>query len=241
MPEDAPAVEIENLTVRYGDGPDLLSKFSLTLDSGECAAIYGASGCGKSTLLHCICGLIPRSIPAEMTGTVRLFGRPVEEYPRHELVQCIGIVFQNPDTQLFCDTVEDEIAFGLENICLSREEMALRVEEILAVTGLDKYRMAAPKLLSGGQKQLVVLAAVLALRPKILLMDEAFSQLDERSRGLLLNYVLTLRNNGLTMVLVDHDPKNMSFARKVVRLGEQAGVFVELYDFAQQRADHSFG
>jgi energy-coupling factor transport system ATP-binding protein len=151
---------------------------------------------------------------------IRLFGRPVGEYPRHELVQSIGIVFQNPETQLFCDTVEDELAFGMENICLSREEMGIRIEESLTLTGLEKYRFSSPKNLSGGQKQLVVLAAVLALHPAILLLDEVFSQLDERGRSGLLAHIAALRDSGRTIVLVDHNPENLSIGTSAVVIGE---------------------
>ncbi|MDR1802355.1 MAG: energy-coupling factor ABC transporter ATP-binding protein [Treponema sp.] len=198
----------------------MLSDFSLVVEPGECLTILGESGCGKSTLLHCVCALIPRSIPAEMTGVIRLFGRPVGEYPRHELAQNIGIVFQNPETQLFCDTVEDELAFGMENICLSREEMGTRIEESLSLTGLEKYRLTSPKNLSGGQKQLVVLAAVLALRPAILLLDEVFSQLDETGRSRLMAHIAALRDSGRTIVLVDHNPENLSIGTSSIVIGE---------------------
>ena len=213
-----PAVEVENLTAGYKGHAPLLTDFSLSIKPGDCVAIRGESGCGKSTLLYCLCGLIPRSISGEIAGTVRLFGIPVGEYKRHELVQTIGIVFQNPETQLFCDTVEDEIAFGLENICLSRQEMALRIEESLALTGLGQYRLTSPKRLSGGQKQLVALAAVLALHPRILLFDEAFSQLDDTGRERLLAHIAELRSRGMTILLVDHDPENLSLAETVINM-----------------------
>jgi len=212
------AIEIEDLAVRYENGPPLLHDFSMAVHEGECVGIAGASGCGKSTLLYCICGLIPHSIPAELTGSVRLFGRPVADLARHELAQTLGIVFQNPDTQLFCDTVEDEIAFGMENICLSCDEMEQRMEECLALTGLADLRMASPKRLSGGQRQLVVLAAVLALRPRILLLDEAFSQLDAAGRARLLAHIRALRDGGQTILIVDHAPENLSLAHRVLQL-----------------------
>ena len=215
------AIEVSGLTTRYENGPALLKDFSLTVQTGECVAIQGESGCGKSTLLHCICGLIPRSIHAEVAGTIQLFGRPVDEIPRHELVQTVGIVFQNPDSQLFCDTVVDELAFGLENVCLSQKEMSERIEEYLVLTGLEDHRLTSPKNLSGGQKQLVVLAAVLALRPRILLLDEAFSQLDELGRSQLLAHITALHKTGQTIMLVDHDPENLSLAQATVHLGEQ--------------------
>ncbi len=214
-----PAIEITSLTVRYDNGPDLLRDFSLSVGEGECVAIQGESGCGKSTLLHCICGLIPSSIHAELSGTVRIFGRPVAELPRQELVSLIGIMFQNPDTQLFCDTVEDEIAFGMENICLPRDEMAARINDALKLTGLERYRLTSPNKLSGGQKQLVVLAAVMALQPKILLLDESFSQLDSCGKSKMLEHIHLLKQQGQTLILVDHDAENLFLADRVVLIG----------------------
>ena len=214
-----PAIDIENLTLRYTDKPSLLTGFSMTVQPGEYVALQGESGCGKSTLLHCICGLIPRSIHAEMSGNIRLFGRPLTQYRRHELVQTVGIVFQNPETQLFCDTVEDEIAFGLENICLPREEMSLRINESLKLTGLEKYRQVSPRSLSGGQKQLVTLAAVLALSPRLLLLDEAFSQLDKSGKAQLLTHIAALRDSGVTIVLTDHNRENLAAAQRIIRIG----------------------
>ncbi|MCL2747038.1 MAG: energy-coupling factor ABC transporter ATP-binding protein [Oscillospiraceae bacterium] len=219
-----PAVEIDGLSVRYPQRPPLLTGFSLTAQAGECVAVRGESGSGKSTLLHCLCGLIPRSIYAETAGIVRLFGKQVSKMSRGELAQTTGIVFQDPETQLFCDTVEDEIAFGLENICLAKGEMAVRIAESLALTGLAPYRLASPKHLSGGQRQLVVLAAVLALRPRILLLDEAFSQLDEEGAARLTAHVAGLRGTGVTVIIADHDEGNLSTAdREVVLPMGEAG------------------
>jgi len=220
MNTDIPVIDIGNLTVGYS-GREVLSGFSLRVADGECVAITGESGCGKSTLLHCVCELIPRSINAAVTGSIKLFDRPVAEIPRHELASLIGIVFQNPETQLFCDTVEDELAFGLENICLPREIMELRINEMLALIGLDRYRLTSPEKLSGGQKQLVALAAVLALRPKILLLDEAFAQLDESVRERLLGHVRALRGNH-TIMMVDHDADNLTLADRIVIIGGNA-------------------
>jgi len=219
LSSDVLAIEVENLTVGYDGGLSLFESVSFSLREGECAAVRGESGSGKSTLLHCICGLIPRSIKADIAGSVKLFGRPVEEYRRHELAQTIGIVFQDPETQLFCDTVEDEIAFGPENIRLCREDISDRIDECLKLTGLEKYRLVSPKNLSGGQKQLVALAAVLSLRPRILLFDEAFSQLDEAGRGSLMDHVAALRDSGKTILLADHDTACLSAAEKTIYLG----------------------
>ncbi|MCL2695950.1 MAG: energy-coupling factor ABC transporter ATP-binding protein [Clostridiales bacterium] len=208
-------IQVNNLSVAYGDKP-VLRGLSFAVESGEAVLIQGPSGCGKSTLLHAVCGLIPGSIPAEISGRVLLSGRDVRDLTVAERACEIGIVFQNPDTQLFCDTVEDEIAFGLENLCLPREVIGERIGEVLALTRLERLRFASPKELSGGQKQLVVLAAVLALDPKILLLDEALSQLDETGKAALTERLHDLRRKGRTLLMVDHDGALSSVATRTV-------------------------
>jgi len=211
------AIEVRNLSVSYGDY-SVLRDFSLTVETGEAVLIKGPSGCGKSTLLHAICGLIPGVIEAECSGEVLVFGEPVQNLSVAERAKRLGIVFQNPETQLFCDSIEDEIAFGLENICTPRDEMARRIDEMLKLTDMDKLRFASPKELSGGQKQRVVLAAVMALDPKVLLLDEALSQLDSRGKGMLREQFSQLRSEGCTMLMVDHDDELVSIASRIINL-----------------------
>jgi len=207
--------EVKNLSVAY-ENNTVIRNLSLAIKPGEAVLIQGPSGCGKSTLLHAICGLIPDSIAAEISGEVLLSGRNVRALSVAERAREIGIVFQNPDTQLFCDTVEDEIAFGLENLCLPVEEIGARIGEVLALTRMEAYRLASPKELSGGQKQLVVLAAVLALDPKILLLDEALSQLDSSGKQALIKRLHILRQKGRTLLMVDHDGALAQVATRVV-------------------------
>jgi len=211
------AVEIKNLSVAYGKRV-IIRDFSLAVETGGAVLIRGPSGCGKSTLLNAVCGLIPKSIHAEMSGEVLLSGRDVRELDVIGRAGEIGVVFQNPETQLFCDTVEDEIAFGLENLCLPRAEIGRRIDEMLALTRMEKYRFTSPKELSGGQKQLVVLAAVLALDPKVLLLDEALSQLDTTGKQALTERLLELKREGRTLLMVDHDGELASVACRVVDL-----------------------
>ncbi len=211
-----PAVAVENLTVRYGDRR-IIDRLSFRVGAGEAVLIQGPSGIGKSTLLHAICGLIPKEIPADMTGSIALFGA-TGPLPQQARAGTIGIVFQNPETQLFCDTVADEIAFGLENIAVPTGEMQLRVDRYLAVVGLTDYKYASPKNLSGGQKQLVVLAAVLALEPKILLLDEALSQLDADGKAELIAKLAELKRTGITLLMVDHDNELAPIADRIVAL-----------------------
>ena len=211
------AVETKNLSVAYGSRC-VLEAFSFTAQVGEAVLLKGRSGCGKSTFLHAVCGLIPNSIPANMKGEVLVNGRNVREMSIAERAREVGIVLQNPETQLFCDSVEDEIAFGLENLCTPREETGYRLDEVLSALGLEELRFASPKVLSGGQKQLVVLAAVLALKPSILLLDEALSHLDCEGKDIMLTRLLALKREGCTLLMVDHDDDLVSITDRTVNL-----------------------
>ena len=210
-------VQIRGLSVDYGKYP-VIRDFSLSVEEGAAVLIKGPSGCGKSTLLHAICGLIPGSIKANIKGEILVSGRKVHDMQAVDKAKEIGIVFQNPETQLFCDSVEDEIAFGLENVCTPIDEIAARINEVLALVGMDEYRYASPKELSGGQKQRVVLAAVLALDPKLLLLDEALSQMDITGREALITYLKKLREQGRTMIMVDHDDYLAEIASSVLEM-----------------------
>jgi len=211
------AIEIKNLSVDYGRGK-VFENFSLEVALGEAVLIKGRSGCGKSTLLHTICGLIPSVTKAEVSGDIKVFGKSVQSFSIIERAKEMGIVFQNPDTQLFCDTVEDEVAFGLENLCVPQARIGERIDEVLELVQMQKFRYASPKELSGGEKQRVVLASVLALSPRILLLDEALSQMDTASRGALIEHLMVLRGENYTMFMVDHDDVLMEVASRTVEL-----------------------
>ncbi|MCL2619430.1 MAG: energy-coupling factor ABC transporter ATP-binding protein [Defluviitaleaceae bacterium] len=211
------AVELRNISVDYGKYP-VVTDFSLTVTAGEAVLIKGLSGCGKSTLLHVVCGIIPSIIEANVTGEALLFGENVTSLDTATRAKKIGIVFQNPETQLFCDSVEDEIAFGLENLCVPRKEIGERITEMLNLVQMSDFRHTSPKELSGGQKQRVVLAAVLALDPQILLLDEALSQMDAEAKKLLLTHLKALRQQGKTMLMVDHDDVLAEIASSIIQL-----------------------
>ena len=213
------AVEVKNLTVAYG-GRVIINDFTFAAEPGEAVLVKGPSGCGKSTFLHAVCGLIPASIHAELSGEVLIFGKSIFELSIAERAREIGIVFQNPETQLFCGSVEDEIAFGLENLCIPRDEISRRIDEMLALISLEKYRLASPKELSGGQKQLVVLASVMALEPKILLLDEPLSQLDTACGQALIARFSELKREGRTLLMADHGEILESVADRVVDIGK---------------------
>jgi len=193
----------------------LFQGLNLEVKKGEVLALVGLSGSGKSTLCYCISGIIPLIKGGEMRGEVILNGTPTTELGLPKISRTLGIIFQNPDTQLFLPTVEDEIAFGPENFGLSPEEIEKRITDSLNKVGLEKYRHKNPKELSGGEKQLVALASVLSLQPEILIFDEAMSQLDPEGREMVKDLILKLKKEGKTIITVEHDLDNLHVADRV--------------------------
>jgi energy-coupling factor transporter ATP-binding protein EcfA2 len=198
-------LELRQFTLAYPNQNVLFAPQTFTLAAGESIALCGDSGAGKSSLLYVACGLIPRQIAAETQGEILLAGRSPDEHSPAERTALIGMVVQNPETQLFCGTVELEVAFGLENLCVPRDEMHMRVRETLELVGLWQRRSEPPNVLSGGQKQLLALASVLVLRPQLLLFDEALSQLDGTAAAHMMDVLCELRRSGQAMLVVDHD------------------------------------
>jgi len=213
------ALEARGFTLTYpGAEQQVFAPLDFAIKAGEVVALRGDSGAGKSSLLLCACGLIPGSIEAEIAGEILLFGRPPGEYARAEMTETVGMVFQNPETQLFCGTVELEAAFGLENMCAPQDEMRSRVRETLETVGLWERRGDSPSVLSGGQKQLLALAAVLALRPKLLLLDEALSQLDEQAAARMMDVLEQLKKAGQAMLFVEHGDARCALADREIWL-----------------------
>ncbi|HHY14625.1 MAG TPA: ABC transporter ATP-binding protein [Firmicutes bacterium] len=213
-------LEGRGISFRYPGGPPLLRQADIYLKTGECVGLTGPSGCGKSTLCRILAGIIPRSIPGEVTGQVFISGTELSEIPLAALVQLVGIVFQDPDSQLFSPTVEDEIAFGPENLCLPRDELELRICQALETVGMAAYRQAETRTLSLGQKQLIALAAVLALQPKILIADEIFSRLDSTCTLLVQEAIQRQKSQGRAVLLVDHKHENLALVDRIYRLTE---------------------
>ena len=206
-------LEARGFTLTYpGAKNPVFPPLDFAVEPGEAVALRGESGAGKSSLLLCACGLIPSSVPAQITGEILLFGKPPGDFTQAERTQAVGMVFQNPETQLFCGTAALEAAFGLENLCVPRDEMHERVRKSLETVGLWERRGDAPGTLSGGQKQLLALAAALALEPKLLLLDEALSQLDAQSAARMTEVLLRLRSEGRTILLADHSGARCGFA-----------------------------
>ncbi|MEA3341305.1 MAG: ABC transporter ATP-binding protein, partial [Chloroflexota bacterium] len=199
-------IHFNHLAYTYPGAPHpALAGVTLRIAEGEFALVAGPSGAGKSTLLRCLNGLVPHFAGGALNGSVTVAGRdPVAEGPQ-VLSRIVGFVFQDPEAQFVVDRVEDEIAFALENAAIPPVEMRARVEEALDLLELAPLRDRPLETLSGGEKQRVAIAAALALRPRILALDEPTSQLDPQSAQDVLSALVRLnRNLGLTIVLSEH-------------------------------------
>jgi energy-coupling factor transporter ATP-binding protein EcfA2 len=199
-------LSLEDFTFRYaGATRDAVRGISLTVREGEVIVLAGPSGCGKSTLLRALIGLIPHMYAGDYRGRVFVSGMDVPHTSISSLATEIGFVFQNPENQIFMFSVERDIAFGLENLGLPRGEIRARVDWVLKLLELEALAARAPHELSDGQKQRVALAGVLAMRPKLLVLDEPTSLLDPRSAAGLISLVHQLnRNLGITILVVEH-------------------------------------
>ena len=199
-------IRLEQLTYTYpGAASPALNNISLDLPDGQLILLIGPSGAGKSTLLRCLNGLTPHFSGGALRGNVRVEGLdPVAATPR-VLSRHVGFVFQDPEAQFVTDRVEDEIAFALENAAMPPQAMRVRVEETLELLDLTPLRDRPLKQLSGGERQRVAIAAALALRPSILVLDEPTSQLDPKSAEDVLNALVRLNHDlGLTVILAEH-------------------------------------
>ena len=204
-PDSVPPLIVEGLNFRYQSRPEqALYDVSLTLARGELLLIAGASGCGKTTLIRCINGLIPRSYKGELTGRVLLYGQEMAGLPLSRISQMVGTVLQDPERQILGAHVFTEVAFGLENLGLPRAEIRQRVDETLHYLGIAHLRNRETFYLSGGEKQKVALAGVLAMRPGILLLDEPLASLDPASAQEALALFRRLADEGVSIILVEH-------------------------------------
>jgi len=208
-----PVFEVNHVTFAYDGKQTALDNVSLTVQAGESLVILGANGSGKSTLLKLLDGLY---FPSQ--GSVCAFGQPLsEEGLRDDATNFafrrrVGLVFQDPDVQLFSPSVMDEIAFAPLQMGLEREEVLARVEEALRILRIEKLRDRAPHRLSGGEKRRVALASVLTLRPEVWLLDEPTTGLDPRSQAWLVDFILEQREQGRTVITATH---NLEVAQEI--------------------------
>ncbi|MBN1920996.1 MAG: ABC transporter ATP-binding protein [Anaerolineae bacterium] len=196
---------VEGLSFSYRSRPEwALQEVSLTLHAGELLLVAGSSGCGKTTLIRCINGLIPRSYKGELQGRILLQGQDISGMSLAHISQRVGTVLQDPDRQILGAHVFTEVAFGLENLGLPRAEIRQRVDETLCYLGISHLRDRETFHLSGGEKQKIALAGVLAMRPAMLLLDEPLASLDPASAQESLALFRRLADEGVSILLVEH-------------------------------------
>ncbi len=199
-------VELENVYARYAGSEDWIVKdVTLKVDRGEMVVIMGPSGCGKSTLINVIGGLIPHIVAGVVKGKVKVEGIDVLKEGYRAIVGKVGIVYQNPEIQVITRSVFEELAMAPENLGLPRDEIIERVNWALEILGLKGYERRDPQTLSGGEKQLVAIASVLTMQPRILMLDEPTSMLDHEGTRMVLNAINNLRENTeMTVIVVEH-------------------------------------
>jgi len=207
-------IDVKNLSFRYKESQEYYDVKDITfhVKRGEWLSIVGHNGSGKSTTVRLIDGLLEAE-----SGEIVIDGQRLTEENVWNIRRQIGMVFQNPDNQFVGATVEDDVAFGLENQGLSRQEMKKRVEEALALVGMLDFKKREPARLSGGQKQRVAIAGVVALRPAILILDEATSMLDPEGRRELIETVKAIRKDyDMTVISITHDLEEVAMSDRVL-------------------------
>lgn len=218
----ASVVKLSHIDFRYyGSEVNSLTDVSLEIEEGEWVAIIGPNGSGKSTLAKIMNGLL---VPA--AGQVTIKDLTIDEETVWEARRSVGMVFQNPDNQFVGSTVEDDVAFGLENNGVPRQEMITRIEEALAEVRMSEFKDKEPARLSGGQKQRVALASILALRPDIIILDEATSMLDPNGRQEVIAAIRKIKERfNLTVISITHDLDEAGLADRILMM--QGGRLVQ--------------
>lgn len=217
-------VNLESVTYKYPltDSP-ALQDINLEIEEGEFVAVIGPNGAGKSTLCYTLAGFVPHFFKGELNGKVEVDGRDLLESELNEWVLTVGLAFQNPFNQISGAkyTVFEELAFGLENIGVPREEMKPRVEAAMQLTGIRDLADRSPYSLSGGQQQRVALTSILVMQPKVLVLDEPTSQMDPVGTREVFGVIRTMAERGMTVVMAEHKVEWIAqFADRVVALHE---------------------
>ena len=212
-------IKFENVTFKYsGSNFPILENVNLTIPAGELALVVGKTGSGKSTLLGLINGLVPSFTGGDLTGDVTVNGRSIKDFPPRDFADLVGVVRQDPRASFVTDLVEDELAYGMEQLGISQSTMRRRVEEVLDLLGLAELRNRSLATLSGGQRQRVAIASVLTTNPKVLVLDEPTSALDPIAAEEVLSILHRLVHDlGLTVVIAEHKLERViQFADRIV-------------------------
>ncbi|MCD6591068.1 MAG: ABC transporter ATP-binding protein [Candidatus Aenigmarchaeota archaeon] len=196
-------IKIRNLNFAYSETP-ILRNINLDVNDGEFVGIVGPTGSGKTTFALCLNGIIPHLIKGKFSGDVEVSGKNTKSFEVFDLAKSIGLIFQDPDSQIFSITVEDEIAFGLENMGLEKNEIKRRVDGVLNALKIKDLKEKETFALSQGQKQKVCMASVLAMDPEILVLDEPTSQLDFRGTKEVYRILKDMNKKGKTIIVIEH-------------------------------------
>ena len=206
------AIEFKDVSFSYGEGSFKIEKLNFTVEEGEFVAVLGHNGSGKSTLARLCNGLLGAD-----GGEIFVFGEKLTDKNLYAIRRNVGVVFQNPDNQTVASVVEDDVAFGAENVGLPRAEIGERISFALSAVGMESYRGATVSRLSGGQKQRIAIAGVLALKPKIMILDESTAMLDPRGRKEIMDVVLRLnREEKITVLLITHFPEEALLSDRAI-------------------------
>lgn len=208
-------IEIKGLNFSYVKNRPVLNDINLSIEKGEWVSILGHNGSGKSTLSRLIIGLLEAD-----SGEIYVDGEQLTYDTVYDIRRKIGIVFQNPDNQFVGVTVEDDIAFGMENLCFEREDMLSKIKEYASKVSMEEYLKKEPHNLSGGQKQRVAIAGILAMNTDIIIFDEATSMLDPKGRDEMMAYIASLKAEGVTVITITHDMKEAVLSDRIIILKE---------------------
>lgn len=196
------AIQVKNLNFSY-PGKTALRNINLNFKRGDFVGITGSTGSGKTTLVYCLNGLIPHAIRGKFSGTVKVDGLDTRKHKISKLAKKVGLVFQDPDWQLFNLSVREEISFGLKNLKMANIEK--RIKKAITMVGLQGYEETEPHKLSQGQKQKLCIASVLTMEPDIIVLDEPVSQLDYKSTVNIYQILKQLNKEGKTIITIEHD------------------------------------
>jgi len=230
-------ISVKDLHFRYHNKPEspVLKGVTFDLTPGSVTVVIGLSGSGKSTLCQILSGIIPNCIPEDYTGQVLIDDEDISKFKLSGIVQKIGYVMQDPDRQIIASTVEDELAFGLENLEVEPELIRSRVDDMMDFLKIRDMALVNPSRLSGGQKQLLSIGSVLIMEPEVLILDEPFSHLDDDGKYLTQKFLKKMQKEGKTILIVEHNYYEADFVDKWLELKDgRINELEPIHEFAEE-------
>ena len=213
-------LEVRDISFSYRDQKNLLSHLSFEADAGEIVAINGSSGIGKTTLLKIICQVIPTIFHGDLTGNVFINGKNIRNFSLPQLAPQISLLMQEPENQIFLPIVEQELAFGAENLCVPADEIKAKISNTLKLLQIEKIRYHDTATLSYGQKKLVAFASLIILSPQIFLLDEISAGLSKKHLEIVINVIKQLAADGKLIIIADHLDDILKLADKTINLDQ---------------------